>query len=89
MTPPLVYLGLDVARATLVGQPAGAGFTLPYPNDPAGHRALGARIAARGKGQTAQARRRRSRSIAPEPSSNTADVGSGTLLTEKLSMAGV
>ena len=46
MTPPLVYLGLDVAKATLAGHLAGTGFTLP--NDRDGHRALAARIAAHG-----------------------------------------
>lgn len=46
MTLPLVYLGLDVAKASLVGQLAGTGFTLP--NTAAGHAALHRRIAAHG-----------------------------------------
>jgi transposase len=46
MTPPLVYLGLDVAKATLAGRLAGTRFKLE--NNPAGHAALCARIAAHG-----------------------------------------
>ena len=46
MTPLLVHLGLDVAKATLAGHLAGACFTLE--NTPAGHAALRARIAAHG-----------------------------------------
>ena len=46
MTPPLVYLGLDVAKATLAGSLAGVRLTLA--NNPAGHAALAARIAAHG-----------------------------------------
>ncbi|MEO7317726.1 MAG: IS110 family transposase [Chthoniobacteraceae bacterium] len=46
MTPPLVHLGLDVAKATLAGHLAGASFTLE--NTPAGHAALVARIVAYG-----------------------------------------
>lgn len=46
MTPPLVYLGLDVAKASLAGHLAGTGFTLS--NTVAGHAALCARIAAHG-----------------------------------------
>jgi len=47
MTPTPVYLGLDVAKATLAVHLDGSGFTLA--NDPAGHAALCARIAACGK----------------------------------------
>jgi transposase len=46
MTPPLVYLGLDVAKASLAGHLCGTGFELA--NDAAGHAALLARIAAHG-----------------------------------------
>ena len=44
MTPPLVHLGLDIAKATLVGHLAGR--TWPWPNTPAGHARLCAQIAA-------------------------------------------
>src|ERR1700677_2753954 len=46
MTPPLVYLGLDVAKASLAGHLCGTGFELA--NDAAGHAALLAHIAAHG-----------------------------------------
>lgn len=46
MTPPLVYLGLDVAKASLAGHLCGTGFTLT--NNAKGHAALIARIAAHG-----------------------------------------
>ena len=46
MTPTPVYLGLDVAKATLAAHLAGQGFTLT--NNPAGHATLCARIAAHG-----------------------------------------
>ena len=46
MTPTPVYLGLDVAKASLAAHLAGKGFTVP--NNPAGHAALCARIAAHG-----------------------------------------
>ena len=46
MTPTPVYLGLDVAKATLAAHLAGAGFTLP--NTAAGHAALCSRIATHG-----------------------------------------
>ena len=47
MTPPLVHLGLDIAKATLAGHLAGQ--PLQWPNTPAGHAALCARIAATGQ----------------------------------------
>jgi transposase len=46
MTQPLVYLGLDVAKATLAGHLAGVPFTLQ--NNPADHGALCARITTHG-----------------------------------------
>ena len=46
MTPTPVYLGLDVAKATLAAHLAGQGFTVP--NTAAGHAALCARIVAHG-----------------------------------------
>lgn len=45
--PPLVYLGLDVAKATLAGHLAGTSFTTT--NDPAGWRECVARAAAHGR----------------------------------------
>ena len=47
MTQSLVYLGLDVAKATLAGSFAGKHFALP--NNPSGHTALLARIRAGGQ----------------------------------------